>query len=140
MPIISFQAENTIQPQLKDFNQRLTTPSYKNILLKGEVYDLGAEKYSVIFRPLIFPFHYLGAIGIVGTTIINSWQWTNWNFISIFLMLSYVFYNSRAMYVIFALGMRRQGYKGELKYLDVESAMEELLKDGTKRYIGVPQS
>ena len=80
---------------------------------------------AVYIEPIYFNFSYIGLVS--SSIIFFIWRrWWGMLMIATFLLFS-LFWNGCFYYMVFYFGLRKNGYKGKIKYLSKKKVLEKMV-------------
>ena len=95
----------------------IENPFIFNIINKGDL-------YIIIIKPLYFNFCMFGWLIVLSMLIFIGWSY--WLIPPVLLGLGSVFWWSRFYYYMFKLGLKKNGYRGKLRYLTARDILENI--------------
>lgn len=96
----------------------------KTIVYKG-YFKKFRDFYLIDIQPLIFPFYWIGFMGVLSTLYFAGL--TIYLIPSIIISLSYLFWSKYFIYYMLMIGLRKSGYKGKIKLIKHEELLREVV-------------
>jgi hypothetical protein len=112
---------------MHDTDERLNAKGFVNYLVKGGVTKYDTEHYIIEYEITFFKIYYVGVVWVIAAFVLSQFSWTWWQIPGILFLLSYLLWDSKGLFLMTLLGLRKAGYKEKIQLVTNDTLLSMLL-------------